>query len=242
MTPVEEVMCKAGAGRAVQVFVWFLALALFATAGCKKKDGDKKEGKGRAAKAPPAAKAQPTVEEKGTPAGEAGLPGDIADDSGEESGETKAGTKEAPAEEKAAEIPVPDTPPAGVRPDRERLGRLFVEMWCAQQEGAGPDRLMEIYQKEDFPPLDSWYQVWNDALLDAKWARTIYEQAKSRCYHVVKEGKAGEAPPLKAPPLPTGGDKDKAQPAGAAPEAKGATKASPPAGAESKGTDQPPAK
>lgn len=71
--------------------------------------------------------------------------------------------------------------------DRDRLKEVFVDMWCAQLGGAGPDELMRIYHKYDYPPLTNWYDVWNKALTDPVWARTVMAAARAKCWNLVKK-------------------------------------------------------
>ena len=77
-----------------------------------------------------------------------------------------------------------DVKPVAV--DQERLQAVFVEMWCAEQRGVGPDEMMAIYQKYDYPPLLDWYSVWNRALADPQWARATVRAARSNCPDAAK--------------------------------------------------------
>jgi hypothetical protein len=132
-----------------------------------------------------------------------------------------------PAEEKAAELPqdlprppqvaTTDTPPPG--PDRKRLTALFAEMWCAQRRGANGDELLDIYHKYNYPPLDQWYDLWNEALVDRNWARETVAKARTRCPELVPPKEAldpAKAPELGVPPKP---EAEAAPPAADAPAA-----------------------
>lgn len=102
------------------------------------------------------------------------------------------------------------TPPPEL--DQDRLKAVFIDMWCAERSGASPQELMAIYHKYDYPPLSNWYDIWNLALQDQVWARVAFEEAKSRCAHVLK--KEGNALPGVAPGAPS----KPAEPAGKQPE------------------------
>ncbi|MBM4370852.1 MAG: hypothetical protein FJ098_04315 [Deltaproteobacteria bacterium] len=78
---------------------------------------------------------------------------------------------------------------------KERLRLLTLELWCAERRGADDAALMRLYLKHSFPPLETWHDVWNQALDDAAWVRDLYDEVRRTC------PLPGEA----VPPPPAGG-------------------------------------
>lgn len=197
--------------------VFTVALALCfagAIAGCKKDTpAPAKSEKGAAKEAP---QAENKAEEQ---------PDKAPEDKAEEP--TKAPEpEEAVVPDKAVKVekvekltPAPDktapnadgaTPSANAVPapaiDREKLSEVFVAMWCAEQKGATPEELLVIYHKFDYPPLGNWYDVWNNAVVDTRWARKVMAEARSACPLEKPAAKAqpeeAEKPlPVPAPPV-----------------------------------------
>jgi hypothetical protein len=86
--------------------------------------------------------------------------------------------------------------------DREKLSEVFVAMWCAEQKGATPEELLVIYHKYDYPPLGNWYDVWNNAVVDSRWARKVMAEARSACPMKKPAAKAEPEDPEKPLPVP----------------------------------------
>jgi len=195
--------------------VAFLCIAVGA-AGCKKQQAEK-QGKQPSRKSEKAEQAGPEKKPGITAEPQA----DISDDAGDEAAEgPAAGAADKGKEPGEMEIIDPVSPeevdkpsdkpgPSGGTPsadtinepaiDKERLEKVFITLWCAEQAGASSDELLDLYHKFDYPPLANWHGVWNIAISDTIWARTVLEKAKSHCWNVVKDKEKKKKPELKTP-------------------------------------------
>ncbi len=122
---------------------------------------------GKAAKTAPANPAEPVDKEKAAVT----------------IGQKKAGKVE--AEKKVVEDLKVYTAP---KVDKKKLEEIFVEMWCATQRGASDKELLEMHLKHGYPAIENWYDVWNMALKDTRWAKKIYDAAVAHCPDVAKKG------------------------------------------------------
>jgi len=94
-----------------------------------------------------------------------------------------AAADDAPTEEPAVVQPALTAKlyPAPVQ-NKERLRRLIIELWCAERGGADDQTLMRLYLKHSYPPLGHrWHNVWNRALEDAAWVRSVYDEVRKTC-------------------------------------------------------------
>ena len=204
-----------------------VAVVLAAALGCRKSEAPKKEALPK-----PAAQEQ-AVQETGKAAvpekaPELASPEDATSAKPEEKA---APAPQAPVEEPAARTP-DDTAPVAPKPpapaiDLDRLKGVYVEMWCAERKGADPDALLQLYHRFDYPPIENWYEVWNQALLNPGWARTTVAEARARCPEV-----AGELKPegADAPTAPAGAGEAAPPAGGTAPAPAGGTAPAPAGG------------
>ncbi len=84
-----------------------------------------------------------------------------------------------------AEPPAAGTPSADAVPppaiDLDRLRKVFVALWCAEQRGASPEEVLKIYHQFDYPPLENWYDIWSRAVISPGWAQSILQEARATC-------------------------------------------------------------
>lgn len=190
----------------------FLCLAL-GIGGCKKQQPE--PGKAKRAQQEQAVekgedKAKtPATQESGLPPGTAGTADTSPQqDSGQpEPAEGATSGKEGAEQPEEAKTPHdgPKTPSANTvaapATDLEQLKEVFLAMWCAEQKGATPEELLTIYHKYDYPPLENWYDIWNNAVVDTRWARKVMAEARSTC-PPEKEAADGKQPDKAEDPMP----------------------------------------
>ncbi|MFH1532535.1 MAG: hypothetical protein ABIK09_17565 [Pseudomonadota bacterium] len=64
---------------------------------------------------------------------------------------------------------------------KERLRRLILELWCADRRGANDAELVQLYLKHSYPPLQDWHKLYNRALEDSPWVRSLYDEVRATC-------------------------------------------------------------
>jgi hypothetical protein len=235
--PLTNKICRLG------FFILMISIVGFVTFGCRKDAGEKKsvaaEGEKAATGAPVPPQAEPLSKEGAAVAAKAEADEPAGTKTQAQKKDEEEGTAQAQPQAKeepvlmnagtppeAAKQEQPQDPKAGTpsrntiqQPavDRDRLEKVFIELWCAEQAGATSEQLLELYHKFDYPPLANWHGVWNEALLDSIWAKTVLEKAKSKCWNILKEEDkkpAGGQP--EAPKTPGASAGSEAAPAAAA--------------------------
>lgn len=108
--------------------------------------------------------------------------------------ETEMGAKPGRTEQLAASAHriSPEAIEEGI--DYGRLEPLFVDLWCAQRKGVSHERLLEIYFKYGYPPIDRWLDVWTNALSDSAWAKRLVDKARSACPQDMPKGAQTNSP------------------------------------------------
>lgn len=194
--------------RAVGVLFVMVCVSLLSV-GCKKKSAPDK-GKAPEKTAPAAQKTRPAPEPKDTAQSDEPANDIEAPQPDTVGSATTAQLLEPPLKlhepvEKPADNPESgqQTPSANTikapAVDRERLEKVFIELWCAEKGGATKEELLKMYHKYDYPPLANWHGVWNEAITDSIWAREVLEKARSKCWNLVKDKQpaAEKSPPTK---------------------------------------------
>ena len=203
-----------GSGIARVLILATLCLALFLT-GCKKEKPASKAAArkqkaptaaaaGQPAPAPKAGEPEPAAEPEVTPS-----PDVAVEEAGKDmTAEVTAGEKAAAPEE--AKTPSADAvPPPAV--DLDRLRKVFVLLWCAEQRGASPEEVLALYHEHDYPPLENWYDIWSRAVISPGWAQSILQEARATCPRP-DDGEVDPTKVLENLPVPAGAGAPKGRP------------------------------
>ena len=168
-----------GSGTARLVTLIALCLPLL-VAGCKKeKPASKAAAKKQEAPAeqPAPAPAADEPEAAGEPVVAPSIDVTVDEAGAEVKAEVAAVEESAPEE---AGTPSSDSvPPPAI--DLDRLRKVFVALWCAEQRKASPEEVLKVYHEHDYPPLENWYDIWNRAVISPGWAQSILQEARATC-------------------------------------------------------------